>query len=133
MLTQTIKTLFSQLKVEKDKSRTVIARMMDRGERTMNDAHSLSLALTRKEKELKTEKFALTRKEKEPKTEKLASRKREKDCYTDGVANERAWSLRKVATRKSIKEGRAKVIVASGKFQFAIGGNTWQVLHHNLI
>ena len=25
--------------------------MMDRGERTMNDAHSLSLALTRKEKE----------------------------------------------------------------------------------
>ena len=116
---QTIKILSSPLKAEKEKSRTVIARMMDRRERTMNDTHSLSLALTYKEKELKTE--------------KLASRKREKDCYEDGVADERAWSLQKVAMRKSIEEGREKVIVASGKFQFAIVCNTRQFMHQNLI
>ena len=85
----------------------------------MNDAHSLSLALTRKEKELKTE--------------KLASRKWEKDCYKDSVADERAWPLRKVSMRKSIDEDRAKVIVASGKFQFAIVCNTSQCMHQNLI
>ena len=85
----------------------------------MNDAHSLSLALTCKKKELKTE--------------KLASQKREKDCYKDGVADERAWSLRKVSMRKSIDEDRAKVIVASGKFQFAIVFNTSRFMHQNLI
>ena len=85
----------------------------------MNNSHSLSLALIRKEKELKTE--------------KVASRKREKDCYKDGVADEQAWSLRKVAMRKSIEEDRAKVIVASGKFQFAIVCNTCQFMHQNLI
>ena len=92
---------------------------MDTGERTIDTTHSLSLALTRKEKELKTE--------------KLASRKRDKDCYKDGVADEWAWSLRMVATRKSVEEGMAKVIVASGKFQFAIICNTWQFMHQNLI
>ena len=119
MLTQTIKTLSCQLKAEKEKLRTVIAGMMDTGERTMIDAHGLSLALTRKEKELKTK--------------KLASFEREKDCYKDGVADERAWSLQKVATRKSIEEARAKVIVASGKFQFAIVFNASQFMHQNLI
>ena len=102
MLTQTIKTLSCQLKAGTEKSGTIITHMMDTGECTMIDAHSLSLALTRKEKE--------------PKTEKLASQKREKDCYKDGVADEQAWSLRKVAMGKIIEEGRAKVIVASGKF-----------------
>ena len=119
ILAQTIKNLSCQLKAEKEKSSTVIARMMDTGERAMNDAHSLSLALTRKEKELKTK--------------KLASFEREKDCYKDAVADERAWSVRKLAIMKSTKEARANMIVASCKFQFAIVCNTWQFDHENLI
>ena len=98
---------------------TVIAPMMDRGERTMNDAHSLSLLLTRKEKELKTE--------------KVSSREREKDCYKDALADERAWSLIKLAMTKSTEEGRANMIVASGKLQFVIVCTTWQFVHENLI
>ena len=129
-LIKTIKHLSNQLKAEKEKSRLDIACMMERGESYMNDAHSLSLVLIYKEKELETEKEASLEREK---TRKVASHKHEQDCYKDAVADERAWSLRKLAIMEGTEEGRANTVVASGKFQFGIVCNTWQFVHANLI
>ena len=127
---QIIKHLSNQPNTEKEKSRIGIACMVERGEHTMNNAHSLGLALIFKEKELDTEREASLEREK---TEKVARHNREKDCYKDAVADERAWSLRKLAIMEGTEEGRANTVVASGKFQFGIVCNTWQFVHANLI
>ena len=86
------------------------------------NVHSLGLALIRKEKEFDTEKEASLEREK---TRKVASHKHEQDCYKDAVADERAWSLRKLAIMEGTEEGRANTVVASGKFQFGFVCNTW--------
>ena len=109
---------------------------MERGESTLNGAYILSLALTRKARELKEEiltrhvRFndAFASKDKYFKAEKLAGRK----CETDTVLHELAWSVRQLSILKNTKELRANMIVSPSKCQFVILSKSCQFDYENL-